>query len=79
MVSVGNCFTVSKRKKCADGETIVAEAIKNGDVYVAVSKLIKKPSVFARTWDKLLRNSNAEEYKFDMFSYNCLVISRAVN
>ena len=44
-------------------ETIVAEAIKNGDFNVAVSKLIKKPSVFARTLDKLLRDSRAEEYR----------------
>ena len=54
-------------------ETIVAEAIKNGDVNVAVSKLIKKPSVFARTLDKLLRDSSAEEYKFDIEGFESIV------
>lgn len=39
-------------------ETVVAEAVKNGNVGLAVEKLFNKPSVFARTLDKLLRDSD---------------------
>lgn len=45
-------------KNVVTSETVVAEAIKSGDVKVAVNKLVNKPSVFARSLDKLLRDSD---------------------
>lgn len=47
-------------KNVVTSETVVAEAIKSGDVKVAVNKLVNKPSVFARSLDKLLRDSNPQ-------------------
>ena len=45
-------------------ETIIAEAIKDGNTKLAMVKLIHKPSVFARSLDKLLRDSNKETAEF---------------
>lgn len=47
-------------KNVVTSETVVAEAIKSGDVKAAVLKLVNKPSVFARALDKLLRDSDAK-------------------
>ncbi len=47
-------------KNVVTSETVVAEAIKSGDVKVAVNKLVNKPSVFARSLDKLLRDSDPQ-------------------
>lgn len=47
-------------KNVVTSETVVAEAIKSGDVKVAVNKLVNKPSVFARSLDKLLRDSDSQ-------------------
>lgn len=47
-------------KNVVTSETVVAEAIKSGDVKVAVNKLVNKPSVFARSLDKLLRDSDRQ-------------------
>lgn len=43
-------------KNVVTDETIVSESIKSGRMDVAVKKLIHKPSVFARSLDKVLRD-----------------------
>lgn len=43
-------------KNVVTDETIVSESIKSGHMDVAVKKLIHKPSVFARSLDKVLRD-----------------------
>jgi len=45
-------------KNVVTSETVVAEAIKSGDVKKAVEKLLNKPPVFARSLDKLLRDAD---------------------
>lgn len=50
-----------KEKNVATFETIVAEAIKAGDIPLAISKLRSRPSLLARSLDKLLRDAGTAE------------------
>lgn len=59
---IASCFRNENNVKTS--ETIIAEAIKNGNTKLAMKKLINKPSVFARSLDKLLRDSNKETGEF---------------
>mmetsp|Transcript_2990 Transcript_2990/g.2910 ORF Transcript_2990/g.2910 Transcript_2990/m.2910 type:complete len:509 (-) Transcript_2990:640-2166(-) len=54
-------------------ETIIAEAIKKGNTELAVRNLIHKPSMFARSLDKLLRDSNKETAEFILKQFNSVI------
>lgn len=54
-------------------ETIIAEAIKKGNTELAVKKLIHKPSVFARSLDKLLRDSNKETAELILEQFDSII------
>lgn len=60
----GRVASVAKRfrneRNVATSETIICEAIKTGNVRLAVDQLVAKPSVFARNLDKLLRETNED-------------------
>lgn len=54
-------------------ETIIAEAIKEGNAELAVKNLKHKPSVFARSLDKLLRDSNNETGEFILKQFDSII------
>lgn len=54
---------IRNEKNVVTTDTIICEAIKDGDVLTAMQHLSRKPSEFARSLDKLLRDSGDDETK----------------